>query len=93
MAPHTKQNCTLMDPSFAQGRQVFTDRWVVISGRSGEGARLEDNSPASSPLPGRRRSYAGRARRRACERRAAAAGWHVPAEPTMPRLNSQVLEF
>ena len=56
MAPHTKQNCTLMDPSFAQGRQVFTDRWVVISGRSGEGARLEDNSAASSPLPGRRRS-------------------------------------
>ena len=36
-------------------------------------------------------SYAGRARRRACERRAAAAGWQVPAEPTMPRLNSQVL--
>ena len=23
-----------------------------------------------------------------CERRAAAAGWQVPAEPTMPRLNS-----
>ena len=38
-------------------------------------------------------SYAGRARRRACEWRAAAAGWQVPAEPTMPRLNSQVLEF
>ena len=36
-------------------------------------------------------SYAGRARRRACERRAAAAGWQVPAEPTMPQLNSQVL--
>ena len=31
----------------------------------------------------------GRARRRACERRAAAAGWQVPAEPTMPRLNSR----
>ena len=29
----------------------------------------------------------------ACERRAAAAGWHVPAEPTMSRLNSQVLGF
>ena len=28
----------------------------------------------------------GRARRRACERRAAAAGWQVPAEPTMPRV-------
>ena len=27
------------------------------------------------------------------ERRAAAAGWQVPAEPTMPRLNSQVLGF
>ena len=38
-------------------------------------------------------SYAGRARRRACERRVAAAGWQVPAEPTMPRLNSQVLGF
>ena len=25
-----------------------------------------------------------------CERRAAAAGWRVPAEPTVPRLNSQV---
>ena len=25
----------------------------------------------------------------ACERRATAAGWQVPAEPTMPRLNSQ----
>ena len=37
------------------------------------------------------RAGAGRARRRACERRAAAAGWQVPAEPTMPRLNSQVL--
>ena len=37
--------------------------------------------------------YAGRARRRACERRAAAAGWQVPAEPTMPWLNSQVLGF
>ena len=36
---------------------------------------------------------AGRARRRACERRATAAGWQVPAEPTMPRLNSQVLGF
>ena len=34
-----------------------------------------------------------RARRRACERRAAAAGWQVPAEPTMPRLNSPVLGF
>ena len=33
----------------------------------------------------------GRARRRAFERRAAAAGWQLPAEPTMPRLNSQVL--
>ena len=31
--------------------------------------------------------------RRACERRAAAAGWQVPAEPTMPRLNSQVLDY
>ena len=31
--------------------------------------------------------------RRACERRAAAACWQVPAEPTMPRLNSQVLGF
>ena len=31
----------------------------------------------------------GRARRRACERRAAAAGWQVPAELTMPRLNSR----
>ena len=39
--------------------------------------------------PARPASYAGRARRRACERRAAAAGWQVPAEPTMPRLNSQ----
>ena len=29
--------------------------------------------------------------RPACERRAAAAGWQVPAEPTMPRLNSPVL--
>ena len=38
-------------------------------------------------------SYAGRARRLACERRAAAAGWQVPAEPTMRRLNSQVLGF
>ena len=37
----------------------------------------------------RRRSYAGRARRRACERRTAAAGWQVTAEPTMPRLRSQ----
>ena len=36
-------------------------------------------------------STALRTRRRACERRAAAAGWQVPAEPTMPRLNSQVL--
>ena len=26
-------------------------------------------------------------------RRVAAAGWQVPAEPTMPRLNSQVLGF
>ena len=32
-------------------------------------------------------------RRASCERRAAAAGWQVPAEPTMPRLNSQVLGF
>ena len=32
---------------------------------------------------------AGRVRRRACERRAAAAGWQESAEPTMPRLNSQ----
>ena len=50
----------------------------------------------SGPSRGRRctpASYAGRARRRACERRAAAAGWQVPAEPTMPRLNSQVLGF
>eukprot|EP00964_Phaeocystis_antarctica_P147986 scaffold114715_cov63-Phaeocystis_antarctica.AAC.11 len=38
-------------------------------------------------------SYTGRARRRACERRAAAgaAGWQ--AEPTMHRLNSPVLGF
>ena len=27
------------------------------------------------------------------EQHAAAAGWQVPAEPTMPRLNSQVLGF
>ena len=33
----------------------------------------------------------GRARPRACERRAAAASWRVPAEPTVTRLNSQVL--
>ena len=32
---------------------------------------------------------AGRARRRACEWRVAATGWRVPAEPTMPRLDSQ----
>ena len=31
---------------------------------------------------------AGRVRRRACERRAAAAGWQVSAEPTVPRLSS-----
>ena len=55
--------------------------------------------PLEAPPPtarGRRctpASYAGRGRRRACERRAAAAGWQVPAEPTMPRLNSQVLGF
>ena len=40
-------------------------------------------------------SYAGRARAAAglcvCERRAAAAGWQVPAEPTMPRLNLPVV--
>ena len=42
-------------------------------------------------LPRRRRTYAGRAPQRACERRAAATGWQVPAEPTMSRLNSQVL--
>ena len=39
----------------------------------------------------RRRSCAGHARRQACEWRA--AGWRVPAEPTMLRLNSQVLGF
>eukprot|EP00964_Phaeocystis_antarctica_P008305 scaffold4478_cov65-Phaeocystis_antarctica.AAC.1 len=38
-------------------------------------------------------STALRTRRRACERRAAAAGWQVPAEPTMPRQNSQVFDF
>ena len=37
-------------------------------------------------------SYAGRARRRACERRAAAAGWQVPAGPTIPS-NSPILGF
>ena len=43
-------------------------------------------------LPGSFRFHrASSTRRRACERRAAAAGWQVPAEPTMPRLNSQVL--
>ena len=36
-------------------------------------------------------SCAGHARRQACERRA--AGWRVPAQPTMLRLNSQVLGF
>ena len=34
--------------------------------------------------PGVVQLYAGRARRRACERRAAAAGWQLPAEPTIP---------
>ena len=34
---------------------------------------------------------AGHARRQACERRA--AGWRVPAEPTMLQLNLQVLGF
>ena len=56
-------------------------------GREGR-SRTSFFSPLAAPA-----SYAGRARRRACERRAAAAGWHVPAEPTMPRLNSQVLGF
>ena len=58
---------------------------------------LSARSPLEVPPPSagapRRRTYAGRARRRACERRVAAAGWQVPAEPTMPRLNSQVLGF
>ena len=39
--------------------------------------------------------YAGRAgaRRRACERRAADAGWQGPAEPTTPRLNARSSDF
>jgi hypothetical protein len=41
---------------------------------------------AGAPTPA---SSAGHARRQACERRA--AGWRVPAEPTILRLNSQVL--
>ena len=43
----------------------------------------------------RRRTWGARGGRRACvcvcERRAAAAGWQVPTEPTVPRLNSPVL--
>jgi len=41
--------------------------------------------------PGVGQSCAGHARRQACERRA--AGWRVPAEPTMLRLNLHVLGF
>jgi hypothetical protein len=36
-------------------------------------------------------SCAGHARRQACER--LSAGWRVPAEPTMLRLNSHFLGF
>ena len=61
-------------------------------GRSRESFELMKDLFPTRPPPfaPRRRTYAGRARRRACERRAAAAGWQVPAEPTMSRLNSQV---
>ena len=44
-------------------------------------------SPRSEP--GQTFGPGARARPRACERRAAAASWRVPAEPTVTRLNSQ----
>ena len=55
--------------------------------------RMENDFPeptSAVPLPRRRArgaTRAGRARQRACERRVAAAGGRVPAEPTVPRLN------
>ena len=57
-------------------------------------ARFFPPEPWPQVYPGVVRTYVRGARAAAaCERRAAAAGWQVPAEPTMPRLNSQVLGF
>ena len=42
-----------------------------------------------TPLP-RRRTRGARGGGPVCERRAAAAGWQVPAKPNMPRLNSEL---
>ena len=50
---------------------------------SGWGGRAVHPGGAEACTPA---SCAGRARPRACERRAAAAGWWVPAEPTVLRL-------
>ena len=58
--------------------------------RAAEGRGVGGAEPCRSPQV-HPPAFVRRARRRACERRAAAAGWQVPAEPTMPRLNSQVL--
>ena len=59
-------------------------RATASKGKPGETARYHPDQPQAGGTPA---SCAGRARQRACEGRAATAGWRVPAELTVPRLN------
>ena len=67
-------------PKFAKSEGVFLAQFAVEGnvhgGRSRESFELMKDLFPTRPPPfaPRRRTYAGRARRRACERRAAAAG-------------------